>query len=68
MIQEAVTPDEIITLINVLNDDQKRELSVKTRNTPEGIKAYQAMLYGITKTETGEVKQAGITVSEEKPL
>jgi hypothetical protein len=39
--------DAIISSINKLTDEEKRELTIKVRTTPEGIKAYTSFLYGI---------------------
>ena len=39
--------DAIITSINKLSVKEKRELTIKVRTTPEGIKAYTSFLYGI---------------------
>ena len=39
--------DAIINGINQLKTEEKRELTIKVRTTPEGIKAYTSFLYGI---------------------
>ena len=39
--------DAIISSINKLTDAEKRELTIKVRTTPDGIKAYTSFLYGI---------------------
>ena len=39
--------DTVISSINKLSVKEKRELTIKVRTTPEGIKAYTSFLYGI---------------------
>lgn len=42
--------DAIIKSINDLNNEEKRELTIKVRTTPEGNKAYVSFLYGVTSS------------------
>lgn len=39
--------DAIINGINKLNNEEKRELTIKVRTTTEGVKAYTSFLYGL---------------------
>lgn len=46
MAEEVNKVDDIIKKINGLSNPEKRELTIKVRTTPEGIKAYTSFLYG----------------------
>tara|TARA_R110000782_G_scaffold237188_1_gene323301 strand:+ start:17193 stop:17465 length:273 start_codon:yes stop_codon:yes gene_type:complete len=46
MAEEVNKVDDIIKKINGLSHAEKRELTIKVRTTPEGIKAYTSFLYG----------------------
>lgn len=46
MAEEIDKVDGIIESINQLSDAEKRDLTIRVRTTPEGIKAYTSFLYG----------------------
>ena len=50
MSEQVNKVDAIIKTINDLSNDEKRELTIKVRTTPEGIKAYTSFLYGVTSS------------------
>jgi len=49
--------DAVISSINKLSVKEKRELTIKVRTTPNGIKAYTSFLYGIDGEEVQPPKE-----------